>query len=199
MAQILVQPLQTLERKLYGHPLAGLLSNTGPILFLWERPFEKVLQEHGWEKLQVVNGYSLTEKTELFLSVYVDDIKLARKKQKNLMKDVYLGCTQRECQISMDIVGNCRSMFESRISAGATEKLVVSGKSDANISSWSYDMEGHAKTCVERYCELANKKAEQLYKVSAPCLDDHRFKKEELETVGELSKIWSQIVLKCLY
>ena len=31
------------------------------------------------------------------------------------------------------------------------------------ISSWSYDMEGHAKKCVERYCELANKTTQQLY------------------------------------
>ena len=35
-------------------------------------------------------------------------------------------------------------------------------------------MEGHAPKCVERYCELANKKTEQLYKVSRPCLDDHQ-------------------------
>ena len=51
-------------------------------------------------------------------------------------------------------------MIESRISAGAKEKLLVrdSGKPDAEIiSSWSYDLEGHAKKCVERYCELANK------------------------------------------
>ena len=27
-------------------------------------------------------------------------------------------------------------------------------------------MEGHAKTCVERYCELANRTTQQLYKVS---------------------------------
>ena len=47
-------------------------------------------------------------------------------------------------------------MFESRISAG---------KPDADISSWSKDMEGHAKKCVERYCELANKTTQQLYKV----------------------------------
>ena len=53
--------------------------------------------------------------------------------------------------------------------------------------------------CVERYCELANKKTEQLYTVSTPCLDDHNFKKEELETVGELSDVCSQVVLKCLY
>ena len=108
----------------------------------------------------------------LFLSVYVDDIKLAGKKQninptwKVLMKDVdkreptsfldhvYLGCTQRECEY------NYRSMFESRISARATEKLPeakATGKPDAEtIFSWSYDMEGHAKKCVEnilRTCE----------------------------------------------
>ena len=29
------------------------------------------------------------------------------------------------------------------------------------ISSLSYDMEGHAKKCVERYCELANKTTQQ--------------------------------------
>ena len=54
---------------------------------------------------------------------------------------VYLGCTQRECQISKDIVDNFRNTFESRISVGVEEKLPVSGKSDANISSWSCDME----------------------------------------------------------
>ena len=38
-------------------------------------------------------------------------------------------------------------MFESRISAGGTEKLPCS--ENLSISSWSYDMEGHAKKCVE--------------------------------------------------
>ena len=33
----------------------------------------------------------------------------------------------------------------------------ASGKLGADtISSWSYDMEGHAKKCVERYCEQNN-------------------------------------------
>ena len=39
----------------------------------------------------------------------------------------------------------------------------------------------------------------KLYKVSTPCTDDHLFKEEELNSVGELSKVCSQIVLKCLY
>ena len=60
-------------------------------------------------------------------------------------------------------------------------------------------MEGHAKKFVERYCELANKTTQQLYKVSTPCIDDHHFTEEELKSVGELSKESSQIVLKCLY
>ena len=60
-------------------------------------------------------------------------------------------------------------------------------------------MEGHAKKCVERYCELANKTTQQLYKVSTPCIDDHHFKEEEMKSVGELSQVCSQIVLKCLY
>ena len=47
-------------------------------------------------------------------------------------------------------------------------------------------MEGHAKKCVERYCELANKTTQLLNKVSAPCIDDHHFKEEEMKFVGEL-------------
>ena len=58
---------------------------------------------------------------------------------------------------------------------------------------------GHAKKCVERYGELANKTTQQLYKVSTPCIDDHHFKEEEMKSVGELSHVCSQIVLKCVY
>ena len=122
-------PVVLLERNLYGHLLAGLL---------WERQFEKLLLEHSWE----------------CLSVYVDDIKLAGKEQnidpmwKVLNKEVDLGeptsffdhvflqCTQRQCEISKDIMDNYRAMFESRISAGTAEKLPYS--ENLRISSWSY-------------------------------------------------------------
>ena len=72
----------------------------------------------------------------------------------SFLDHVCLGCTQRQCETSKDIVVNYRDMFESRISVGAKEKLSTraSGKPDAEtISSWSYDMEGHAKKCVEGY------------------------------------------------
>ena len=149
----------------------------------------------------------------LFLSVHVDDIELAGKKQNidpmwkvlnkevdlgeptSFLDHVYLGCFQRQCEISKDIVDNYRAMFESRISAGGTEKLPYS--ENFRISSRCYDVEGHAKKCVERYCELANKTTQQLYKVSTPCIGDHHFKEEELKSVGELSQVCYQIVLKC--
>ena len=110
---------------------------------------------------------------------------------------VYLGCTQRDCKISKDIVDNDRTMVESKISAGTTEKLPCS--ENLNISSWSYDMQRDAKKCVERYCEFANKTTQHLHKVSTPCLDDHQFKEEELNSQGKLSKVCSQIVLKGQY
>ena len=140
--------------------------------------------------------------TERTRSVYVDDIELGGQKQnidpmwKVLNKEVdlgeptyvldhvYLGCTQRKCEISKDIVDNYRAMFESRISVVKTEKLPYS--KNFRISAWSYDMVGHAKKCVERYCELANKTTQQLYKVSTPCIDDH-----DVDIQPGLNHLWS--------
>ena len=78
-------------------------------------------------------------------------------------------------------------MFESRISV----KICVFLR---RLMTWN-----DTKKCVERYYELANKTTQQLYKVPTPCIDDHHFKEEELKSVGELSKVCSQIDLKCLY
>ena len=200
-------PVVSLERNLYGHPLAGLL---------WERQFEKILLKHGWEKIPNWECLLLRREKRLFLSVYLGDIKnwlerntilircgkystkkLIWENQHLSLDHVYLGCTQRQCEISKDIVDNYRSMFESRISAGSVEKLPY--PQNLGISSWSYDKAGHAKKCVERYCELANKTTQQLYTVSTPCIDDHHFKEEEMKSIGELSQVCAQIVVKCFY
>ena len=64
-------PVVPLERNLYGHPLAGLL---------WERQFEKVLLEHGWEEVPECEClFVIWEKD--YSCLYVDDIKLGGKKQ----------------------------------------------------------------------------------------------------------------------
>ena len=102
-------PVVPLERNLYGHPLAGLL---------WERQFEKVLLKHEWEKIPNWECLFVHREKGLFLSVYVDDIKLAGKKHNidpmwkvlnkendlgeptSFLDHVYLGCTQRQCEVS---------------------------------------------------------------------------------------------------
>ena len=98
-------PVVPLERNLYGHLLAGLL---------WERQFEKILLQHGWEKVAIWECLFVHRQMGLFFSVYVDDLKLAERKNINPMwkllnkevelgeptsflDHVYLGCTQWQC------------------------------------------------------------------------------------------------------
>ena len=60
------------ERYLYGHPLAGQV---------WKRQFEKVLLQHGCEKVPNWECLFVNREKGLFLFVCVDDIKLVGKKQ----------------------------------------------------------------------------------------------------------------------
>ena len=106
-------PVVLLERNPYGHLLAGLS---------WERKFEKILLKYGWEKVSCWECLFVHREKRLFLSVYVDDIKLDGKKQNinpmwkilnkevdlgeptSFLDHVYLGCTQRQCEISKYVV-----------------------------------------------------------------------------------------------
>ena len=186
-------PVVPLERNLYGHPLAGLL---------WERQFEKVLLKYGWEKVSNWECLFVNREKGLFLSVCVDCNELAGKKQninpmwEILMKDVDLG--EPRSFLDHFFVHNYRNMFESRISGGAMEnyqfprnrmRIFLHGPVTWKVM--------HAKKCVERYCDFANKTTQQLHKVATPCIDDHQFKEEGMGFVGELSKVCSLIFLKC--
>ena len=77
-------PVVPLERNLYGHPMAGLL---------WERQFEKILLKHGWEKIPDWECLFVHRDKVLFLSVYVDDIKLARKPNVIYTDNSWNNCT----------------------------------------------------------------------------------------------------------
>ena len=90
---------------------------------------------------------------------------------------VFLGCTQRE-------QNNCGGEVGTVHRAGITQyKHDNNFKSDTKhyVISCSYDMQGRAQKCVERYCELANKTTNNFHKVSTPRLDHHHFNNEELE------------------
>ena len=114
-------PVVLLERSLYGHPLAGLL---------WERQFGKVLLQHGWKEVPNWDCLFVHCEKILFLSVYVDDIKLAGKikhwsdaEKYPIKKSIWEDQSFLSC-----ILG--------QISAEGTEKLPYS--ENFRISSWSY-------------------------------------------------------------
>ena len=50
-----------------------------------------------------------------------------------------------------------RKMFGSPPSSGATEKILVWEKSHAKTVAWFYDMDGHAKKCVD--CERSTERS----------------------------------------
>ena len=118
--------------------------------------------KYGCEKVPKWECLFVHHQKGLFLSVYVDDIKLAGKKQNldpmwrllnkevdlgeptSFLDHVCLGCTQRQCEISKNTVDNYRTMFESRISAGGTEKLPISSK-----SSYFFVVLRYGKSCEE--------------------------------------------------
>ena len=104
----------------------------------------------------------------------------------SFLDHVYLGCTQRQCQIRKDIVDNYRREQKN----GHSLKIFVFLH---GLLIWRV-MQRNVWSDIVSY-----KTTQQLYKVSTPCIDDHHFKEEETKSVGELSNTCSQIVLECLY
>ena len=76
----------------------------------------------------------------------------------SFLDHVNLGCTQRECkpnEIITDEYRNCskRDFLLEQL------KNCEGGRNLAQKTvAWSYVMEGHAKKCVEKNCDLAKKK-----------------------------------------
>ena len=136
------------------------------------------------------------------LSVYVDDVKMYGKKQnvapmwKKLMKlvdldeptsfvdHVYLGRTERERKPNENIIEEYNKMFETQISAEATEKWpgwkTLTQRQFRGPTIWK-DMPKNALSDTVNWQtrNWRKKKTEQLYKVSTRCLDDHHFKERK--------------------
>ena len=110
-------PVCPLELNLYGHPLAGLL---------WELYQEDILIKSCFEKVKSWECLYVNRPKQIFLSAYVDDYKMAGKKENigpmwatlqanglelqsvSLKYNVYLGCAQREIVPDIDL------MYETR-------------------------------------------------------------------------------------
>ena len=116
----------------------------------------------------------------------------------SFLDHVYLGCTQRECKPN-EIIEEFSKMFESRICILEQLKSYQVEKSLTQRplrgpKIWEDMLEN-----AWRDAASSQTKVQQLYKVLNPRLDDHIVKQEELESIGELSEVCSQNVLKCLY
>ena len=97
----------------------------------------------------------------------------------SLLDQVYRGCTQRAAQVN------------NRIGLDKTETVLEADQHKYRCQrqrrpipktiAWSYDVDGHAQLCVERYCECAHKTIDQLHEDPISCRDDDQIKPEDLE------------------
>ena len=94
----------------------------------------------------------------------------------------------KNAKISTDIVDNYKDLFESRISAGRVEKLLFSEKSEANIFSWSYAVEGHAKKCVERISNLQTNRLDNYTRSQHHALTTVKTKKKKWDLLDICQK-----------
>ena len=133
-------PVIPLERNLYCRPLAGLL---------WERQFEEASTELGWE--QVTNWECLfVHRTQgLFLSENVGDVKMAGLAPMWKIDEKMWILTNPHHFLTMctwdtlKIIEQYKNMFESRISAGATE---ITGMAETSRTNSSVVLR-HGGTC----------------------------------------------------
>ena len=186
-------PVVPLERSWCGQPPPGLL---------WARQFEEVLLELGWEVVPNWECPFVHRKQDLFLSVswmrskWLEESRIWLSRGKidetcwSWRKPTLTTCI---CD-ALNVNANRTKPFLTKTDKSSNHEFLQEQlkncqrgrKPHAKTVAWSSDMEGHAKKCEESYCESANRKTEQLHKDSTPCFDDHNFKKEGLESVGEL-------------
>ena len=96
-------PVVPLERNLYGHPLAGLL---------WQRHFWNVYlsteqEDYSYPSMWTISNWQAKQKNiEPTWTILMEDVDL--EEPTSFLDRVHLGCTQRECPMSNDIVANYR-------------------------------------------------------------------------------------------
>ena len=115
-----------------------------------------------------------------------------------LVDQVYLVCTQRAATVDEEAIRTQTEMFQINTTANVEETFKkITGHNIHKVSSWSYDTNGHAEQCVERYDELAKTSVSHLRQKGTPCSDDHHLKEYDFEVVGECALVSTQIFLKC--
>ena len=124
-------PVVPLERNLYGRPVLGNAiressigtrlgksSKLGMCMCFPRRKTILVCVRGRYQKLDGKKQY-----IDPMWKVLMKEVDLGE--PTSFLDHVYLGCTQRECETSKDVVDNYRNMLESRISAKAKRKATL--------------------------------------------------------------------------
>ena len=199
-------PVVPLEKNLYGHPLAGLFS---------EKEFEKIMLKYGWEKVSKLEMLFRTPWKRIILicvcgwhqigwkeTKYWSDVEITKQRSwfgrtniipRSCIPGMYsktMWNKQRYCRQLQNHVW----IQNFRWGNG---KIPMLGKSE-----YLFVVLSHGKSCQEMCGTIlwVGKQDDSTTIHSINFMPDaHHFKEEELNSVGNLSKICSQIVLKCLY
>ena len=152
-------PVVPLERNSYGHPLAGLL---------WERQFEEVSMELGWEKLPNLKCVLIHRKQGLFSSENVDYNNVAGKSQNmapmwnKLMKNVSLVAKYFSTTYIWDALN---------VNASRTNSILMKTEKCSTHEFLLEQLKKHqVGNALRDVCELADIETEQLCKVSKSLL-----------------------------
>ena len=154
-------------------------------------------------------------KLGLFLSVHVDERKMVGKKQNTHVENspkkkidledptpfidqVYAGCTYREAKVDALAVQSKTELLkknsqgQGRLTKKIKRKKIIRwNRSPLGALTW--------KVMPKVHWEILRIGKSFLQQVATPCIDDHQRPLEDNDTAGEVSAIFAQIVLKCLY
>ena len=144
---------------LYGHPQAQTYWHTHVNKIMLAEGFVPVT---GWECVYVHH------EKKLFVSVYVDDFKLAglKKNLRPMIKvlsakvdladamplhgDVYLGCKQENIAPPLELLKQKSDLYNMIVKDDIPDPDILWLGNADNIKAWQYDMTGHVKQTVER-------------------------------------------------
>ena len=161
-------PVCRLRLNLYGHPLAGLY---------WEKHCRAILLENGFEPVPGWECLYFHRSLQLFLSVYVDDFKMAGK-EKNmdamwaklsekldlepptpLDGNIYLGCKQDEVKVNSEMLKNKEDMHKtlfkgsSKDATGNLSDIYNHKDGKATLHAGGDSMPGQVPTLTSRCTE----------------------------------------------
>ena len=111
---------------------------------------------------------------------------------------VYLGCIQRECKPNETLIAQFTKIFESSISAGATEKLPGWDKPPAKTSAWSQDMLENVLIGTANW-QTKRRSNFSKFRILVWTIINSSIQAGRTRISGGLSEFFSQIVLTCLY